>query len=314
MISEKQKQTLEIMKSNLTSAKDFYKPSDVLWKMYSNDFEWRLMNEGINDVQSQEFNKTFSLFSPFTAKLHYFHSSMWLLYNNIKKRDKFSLLEKTEALLTGDANLYFNPSSIIGRQESKAPKNLTWDYLISLDTILNIAEEFPEIISEPCVIGEIGAGWGRIGYFLLQINKKISYNIFDIPHTLLISQEFLRDRVSSNNIFDYETNNKIEKFDKLLLLNEPGIRFNLSCDIEKYANKSIDVFLSVATFQEMSFDQVNSYFDVIDKKGNYLYIQQRYKDLVMQHSLYPCKDNWNVMFDRDVTFHPLWFEKMFKIQ
>jgi len=312
MLTQKQNETLRVMKNNLLNAKYFYKPSDVLWNMLCSNFEMRFNGEGINDVQSQDFNKMFSLLDPFGGKLQYFQTSMWLFYDNLKKRDKYGILDKTDALLTGNNNLYFNANSIAGRPESRPSKNLTWDYLISLDTILNIADVYPQIITEPCVIGEIGAGWGRIGYYLLQINKNVSYNIFDIPHILLISQEYLRDKMSSN-VYLYETNARIENFTKNGLLSEPGIRFNLSCDIEKYADKSLDVIISVATFQEMSIDQIKSYFDVIDKKSDYLYIQQRYKDLVMTYSLYPSKSNWNVMFDRDVTFHPLWFEKMFKI-
>ncbi len=67
-----------------------------------------------------------------------------------------------------------------GRPDHREKKNLTWDYLITLDTIINIAEMYPQIVTDPCVIVDLGAGWGRIGYVLTQINDNISYHILDI--------------------------------------------------------------------------------------------------------------------------------------
>lgn len=307
-MTNKQKQLLEIMKKDIVISKEFYKPSKILWQQISNQFEAILVSEGISDVQSQKYNNSFSLFE-ITNKI-YFGFALWLLYQNIKMKDKFSLLEKTKALLPSNNNLSFNANLIKGRPLYD-DKYLTWDYLISLDTILSIAEIYPAIITDSCVVADLGAGWGRIGYLLLQINKKISYNIFDIPHILLISQEYLKDKINAN-VYEYEKNRNILNFDKDFLLNEPGIRFHLSCNLEKFSDKSIDVFINVASFQEMSLGQVVSYFNIIDKKSIYFYTQQRYEALEMNHSKYPYMEKWDKLFDRDITFYPLWFESMFK--
>ena len=315
MLTELQNKNLHIMKEDLINSDLFFKPSAVLWESLSNRFEETFQRIGINEIQSAEFNNFFSLLDNNAFRTHYFKCAMWMLYNDIKKRDKYFLLEKTSPLIPEGMShdLVYNPANVYGRPDHYLNKDLTWDYLISLDTILNIAEVYPKIITDPCVVADLGAGWGRIGYVLSQINPKISYNIFDIPHTLLIAQEYLRDKIGSVKVYDYLINREIQSFSNNSLIDEPGIRFNLSKDLLKFEDKSIDVFINVACFQEMSYDQVDSYFGIINNKAEYFYTQQRYHDLDMEHKKYPYRANWKKMFDRDITFLPLWFEAMFKL-
>lgn len=314
MLTKYQENILSIMKEDSNNAKEFFRPSNVLWESISNNFEETFNNEGIKEVQSQNFNTLFSLLDNNIFKDHYFKCALWLYYNNLKQKDKFNILNITQPLIPDNLLLSYNPKSINNRPQYFDDKILTWDYLISLDTILSISEYYPEIIGESCVVADLGAGWGRIGYYLSQINPKISYNIFDIPHTLLISQEYIQNNpLKYVNIYNYLSNKSIPLFNKKYLLSHPGIRFHGTQDLEKFDLKSIDIFINVASFQEMNLNQISNYFEIIDNISNYLYSQQRYSDLEMNYSAYPYKSNWEQLYIKDVTFLPLWFETMFKL-
>lgn len=314
MLTPEQQKLLSIMEEDSFSAEDFFQPSKVLWESMSNIFSKYLNEEGIHDIQSQKFNNYFSLLDTEASNKHYFKCSLWLFYNYLKQQDTFGLLKKSNALLPNNSSLYYDPQTINGRPKDYDNKILTWDYLISLNTLINIAEYYPQIVNEPCVVADLGAGWGRIGYYLTQINPKVSYNILDIPHTLLISQEYIQSTISKEiSYYSYLTNKDIPLFTYNFLTQNPGIRFHGTQDLKKFDKKSIDIFINVASFQEMSFNQINSYFELIDNTSHYFYNQQRYSDLEMGYALYPYKGNWNKLFDRDVIFLPLWFENMFKL-
>ena len=286
---------------------EFYKPSASCWKELSKIIDHTVMEEGINNVQSQhQLNSMFS----YVLELGNLKSEipLWVYYTYLKSKDTYGILESTSALPSD--SLDFSASSIKGRPVKNNEKLLNWDYLISIDTIQTIAEINPSILKDTLNICEIGAGWGRVGYYLTQVNKNISYNIFDIPHTLYVAHEYLKKEVKHTQVYDYkESKNLLSK--KIF---KPGISFYTPHFLELFENKSFDLVINIASFQEMNYNQVSGYFNKINDLSNMLYTQQRYSDLVMNYQKYPQYSNWNKVFDRDVNFHPLWFEQMYVIE
>lgn len=286
---------------------NFYKPSATLWKELSKMIDHTVMEEGINNVQSQhQLNSMFS----YVLELGNLKSEipLWVYYTYLKSKDTYGILELTSALPSN--KLDFSASSIKGRPVKNNDKLLNWDYLISIDTIQTIAEVNPSILKDTLNICEIGAGWGRVGYYLTQVNKNISYNIFDIPHTLYVCHEYLKKEVKHTRVYDYQESKDLlsEKIFK------PGISFYTPHFLELFESKSFDLVINIASFQEMNYDQVSGYFNKINDLSNMFYTQQRYSDLVMNYQKYPQYANWNKLFDRDINFHPLWFEQMYIIE
>ena len=284
----------------------FYKASDVLWDELSKKFQKIIRSNGIKNVQAQdEFNHLFSYVLPY-GNLQT-EIPMWLYYNFLKKNDTFGILEKTSTLLSEKYD--FDASNTIGRT-TKEDKVLNWDYLISIDTIQTLASINPSILTDSLKICEIGAGWGRVGYYLTQVNKNISYHIFDIPHVLYVSHEYLRNCVEHIAVYDYEESKKFLKSQD----SKPGIFFHTPHFLENLERKTFDLTINIASFQEMNYDQVNSYFGKINDLSKMLYTQQRYSDLNMNYEKYPRLENWEKVLDKDVNFHPLWFEQFFVIE
>lgn len=285
---------------------NFYKASDTLWKGLSDSLQELIKNNGINNIQSQdEFNNLFSYI------LNYGNLRteipMWLYYNFLKSKDNFGILEKTTALPSGKYD--FSSSFIENRPIKNNEKIINWDYLISIDTIQTIISKNPKILYDEVNICEIGAGWGRIAYYFTQLNKNISYYIFDIPQVLYVSHEYLINNVNHTNIYNYEDSKKMIEHGN----NKNGIFFYTPHFLEMVKEKFFDLTINVASFQEMNPQQVDEYFKKIDLTSKMFYTQQRYSDLDMNYDKYPVHVNWDILIDKDVNFHPLWFEKLYKI-
>ena len=286
---------------------EFYKPSSTCWVGLSKMVNRTIMSEGINNVQSQD--KLNSMFS-YVLDLGNLKSEipLWVYYTYLKSKDTYGILESTSALPSN--SLDFSASSIKGRPVKNDEKLLNWDYLISIDTIQTIAEINPSILKDPLNICEIGAGWGRVGYYLTQVNKNLSYNIFDIPHTLYVAHEYLKKEVKHTQVYDYEESKDLLSKKSI----KPGILFYTPHFLEHFENKSFDLAINIASFQEMNYDQVSGYFNKINDLSKMLYTQQRYSDLDMNYEKYPQYANWNKVLDKDVNFHPLWFEQAYIIE
>ncbi len=79
MLTENQRLSHRKMKEDIGTAKEFYKPSGVLWERLTKEFEQLLEQKGIGEIQSSELNHSFSLLDNDVFKTHYFKCSMWLL-------------------------------------------------------------------------------------------------------------------------------------------------------------------------------------------------------------------------------------------
>ena len=91
---------------------EFYKPSAACWKELSKIIDHIVMEEGINNVQSQhQLNSMFS----YVLELGNLKSEipLWVYYTYLKSKDTYGILESTSALPS--VRLDFNVSSIKGR-------------------------------------------------------------------------------------------------------------------------------------------------------------------------------------------------------
>jgi hypothetical protein len=307
MITQEQKNLLQLMKEDIEKGNELFKASPLVWKSLSSQFESQFHQIGIERVSDQEYAHFFVTPHPLRERTGlYSKYAIWLYYQYLKLRDKFGILEKTEPIHV-DPLFQLDPVEIRKRQKFDT-KILTWEYLISVDDVLSIAEQVPEILTEEVVVGDLGAGWGRIGHILLQINKKASYNVFDIPQTLLIAHEYLSKHVPDEvKVYDYR--HCRENFE----VSTPGVRFFGSNFLEKMEDKAFDVFINVASFQEMTEEQVNMYINLIDKKAKNFFTWQRWDDQRNTYDTYNWPGNWELLYERDMSYYPLWFQQMYRI-
>ncbi len=175
------------------------------------------------------------------------------------------------------------------------------------------------IIRDPVVVLDLGAGWGRIGYVLKRVNPRATYIACDLPEALLISSTYLPRLLPDELVHGYEQNRPLDKFTKQALIAGDGMRFCGAQDLERFQPGSIDFLINVASFQEMTVDQVGAYFALIDKKLNgILYTQQVWQtpsvfNVVSGFDDYPWPSRWQRLFARHTTFSDRYFEAAFRV-
>lgn len=307
-ISIEQITVLQLMRSDNNKSKSPYKATEI-WKSIAKMFENWFYSDGIANVEEHDMNGWFSSPKPGDPKLLRYAS--WLLYQNIKTRDKLGLLTKLEAGSSIKSGYAFDFEGNI----------LSWDILISLDTLYKIYEKDNSIFEKPVIVTDLGGGWGRIGYVLKIANPQATYVIIDLPEVLFVSSNYLPKRLPTSNFLSYRegremnsfTKNKLEKFDGAFL----G-----SFDLEKFDDNSIDFFINVASFQEMTVEQVKQYFDVIDRKVKGLfYTQQLFSSKthtfdmgeISGYESYPFLKSWENISLTTASWSDLYFESIYKI-
>lgn len=301
-LTPQQRQSLLLMRHDNALSGTPFKASDF-WCDINKSFGAWLEVEGILDVESQTFNRYFSGHIPSRV----LYQASWLLYQKVKARDRLNLLGKIPASAKKDSGLgYLFDGNYV-----------SWDLLISLDTLYSIAEVDDTILSNAVTVLDLGPGWGRMGYLLRLANPRIAYIACDLPEGLLISSSYLPRLLPNTRAFYYSDNRAVKVFTKELLLSEAGIRFCGPQDILRFADKSLDYLINVASFQEMTREQVNQYFDIIDHKvSGILYIQEYYDGSKMGHTdreisglqYYPFRQHWKRLYVRNVSFSDQYFE------
>lgn len=308
-LSKEQRNTLELMhQDNSISGSPFV--ASALWQAISRQFDHLFRLEGINHVESQFYNNLFSQPDP-TSPRNYRYA-LWMLYCHVRQRDKWNFLKCLSATASHD-------SETVIVFEGKA---VSWDLLISLNTLYSIAEIDGRIFTEPIVVADLGAGWGRLAYVLKKINPACTCLIFDLPEPLLISMSYLPQLLPGEGCHFYEETREMSSISRKDIMQKSGIWFCGTQDLPRFENKAIDVFINVASFQEMTKQQISSYFEIIDAKVNgLLYLQQywkypAYKDkfnLVSGYEDYPFLPHWKEICKRDITFSDLYFEAIFAV-
>lgn len=175
--------------------------------------------------------------------------------------------------------------------------NPTWGVLTATEILYSINAHIP-ILTEPLTLVDLGAGWGRIGHVLRSFNKNARYIIYDLPESLLISLTYL-PAMTGDVAHPYNH-----------LSDDPGVYFLAAHKLLELPDKSADVFINVASFQEMVHHYINAYLDIIDEKAKTFYSMQREG----RGNPDTChKSHWERLFVRRTLWSNIYYEGMFKL-
>ncbi len=296
-----QQALLNLMRQDNTRAGFPFAPRGV-WIELCRDFHEKFQSQGVPSDDITYFNQSFSQSLPGSPRYHRY--AVYMLYRLVKQRDTHDLLGR------------FDFSTSSGYEVTIDGRRYAWDTLISLDTILSIAEAYPQLLSAPLVVADLGAGWGRIGYFLKRINPRITYISLDLPEISMIAMAVLPKLLPSERANLYGQARASATLSRAQL-GEYGLWFLGSQDLLKIEDGAIDVFINVASFQEMKLSQVMAYFDLIDRKVSGVFYTQQYVvvsdaqrpyNAIAGLEQYPFKPHWSECFKRYATFSERFFE------
>ena len=302
-----QRAILDLMRQDNRASGSPFRATEI-WDGVSRLFEDWFAWEGIADVQTQRMSQLFSGVSRHEPKLLAY--ACWLLYQHIKARDSFDLLSRIPATVSAESGLAFE---FEGRRVS-------WELLISLDTLYAIAEVDDRVLTGPAVVVDLGAGWGRMGYALLAANPRATYIVCDLPEALLVSSTYL-PRLLNVPVQAYAQTRGMTHIDGREFAGQA--LFCGAQDLEKLVDKSVDCLINIGSFQEMTRPQVDEYFSVLDRKvkGLFYTLQLWTADThhlqlgeISGYGAYPFRPQWRQRYLRNVSWSNLFFETVYSIE
>ncbi len=308
-LSSEQAALLELMRDDNRRAGAPYRPNDY-WANESGAFAEVFDVAGINGVENEFYNTRFHGLTLDDHRLYTLF--LWSYYQVVKARDHLGLLGRLQSTLSdAPARLPLVDDKPVrpGRNLEVDGKLLSLDLLASVDDFYNLLELNPAVADQPLVVADLGPGWGRIGYVLAQVNPRLSYALLDIPASLLVSSTYLPQRLPGRSVGTYREARAIERFDNATLRGK-SLWFLGPQDLERMTEGAIDLFVNVASFQEMSEDQVNGYLEVMARvaAGGGGYLRNDWEGVHSRFADYRVPAAWQQIFLRRSRFSPACFE------
>lgn len=153
-------------------------------------------------------------------------------------------------------------------------RNINLDVLRHVFTMRMINKKFKDDL----IVCSIGDGRSNlVSPLLMQNNIKKTISI-NLPEILIADIELILKIIDEKYIKIADNEHDLNNF-----LKDDSVKLILipSNKMEILNNKNIDLFVNIASFQEMKNETVNQYFDIIKKNQSYLYCcNRKYKKLV----------------------------------
>ena len=309
-LTTEQADLLERMRADNSGAGAPYSASPH-WKEVSDLFERCFEEEGIQNPEEQYYNLRFSGFAPKDDRLHRY--VCWMYRNLLDERDSLGLLSRLRASCKeGNGFAYaFRDGS-----------HLSLDLLLSIDDFYCLYELNPAVATDPVVVVDLGAGWGRLGHVLRSVNPKSTYVVLDLPEALIVSLTHLPRLFPGEPVGSYIQAQSIKELNKESLA--PAKMWFLGPqDIEPMGDASADFVVNIGSFQEMPLEYVSAYLKQFGRiaSGGHFFTRQLHEGSAHGHHLgeidglhqYPFPTEWNRRFLRPALFSDAFFEAGFAI-
>lgn len=266
-----------------------------------------LITTVIGEMQHRTYVSNNTQATYFQRKIYALY--LLFLYEYVLDHDKLGLFDKLEEPMVG------NPI-VVEESGKKISQDISNSYMEYSYIRHAIGEDFPQVKT----IAEIGGGYGRLSYLfhLLHQGEGIKIVLIDLPPALLVAQWYLRKVFPDAKIMPYQNfSNFLEikgDFEK------SSICFLLPHQLELLPAATIDLLINVSSLQEMSREQINHYYELIDQKTQYFYTKQwvlweNPEDKISVPAIiYPTRPHWGLLEARINPVHTEFFEAMFKVR
>lgn len=229
------------------------------------------------------------------------------LHEYVGDNDAYGLFQGLEEPLVG------NP--IVIRKDGK---NISQDISNSYLEYSYVRHALGDDFKNIGTVAEIGGGYGRLSYLfhLLHHNEGLKITLIDLPPAMLVADWYMRKVFPEANIMGYRRFSRFSEIEKEY--RESSIRFLLPHQIELLPDGEIDLLINVSSLQEMSREQINHYYELVDKKAKYFYTKQwvmwdNPEDKISVPAvIYPTRPHWMLSGARLNPVHSQFFEAVFK--
>lgn len=142
------------------------------------------------------------------------------------------------------------------------------------------------------IIADLGAGYGKLAYYLIKDLKESVFVDIDLPETICLAAYYLMTTFPEKKVFLYGEDdfnkNIIEKYDLIFLP---------SYEITKLENDSVDLFINRNSLGEMSGDTAHHLIKIISEKTNKYFFHMNHNNL---RNKYVNSDNGLLASEYDI--------------
>lgn len=231
------------------------------------------------------------------------------LYEYVKDNDALGLFEKIEEPLVG------NPI-VIQKDGKQISQDISNSYMEYSYVRYALGSDFKNIKA----VAEIGGGYGRLSYLfhLFHNSEGLKITLIDLPPAMLVAHWYMGNVFPEAKIMSYRNFTKFSEIEEEY--KAASIRFLLPHQLELLPEGEIDLLINVSSLQEMSREQINHYYELIDQKAKYFYTKQwvmweNSEDKISVPAvIYPTRPHWKLLDARLNPVHSQFFEAMFKVR
>ena len=168
------------------------------------------------------------------------------------------------------------------------------------------------------LVVELGGGYGRIAWAMLNAVPGVRYVVCDIPPALAIAQRYLTELFPERRTFPFRGFDDPRSVAHELARSD--IAFVLPHQLAMFPPLDADLFINVSSLHEMRPDQIGMWFRLIDRHtAGRFYTKQWirsinvFDDLVIARGDYPVPAHWQVLLDREIEVPPGFFEAVYRV-
>jgi putative sugar O-methyltransferase len=231
------------------------------------------------------------------------------LYEYVKDNDEFGLFAKLEEPMVG------NPI-VIEKGCKRISQDISNSYMEYSYIRHALGNDFPKVKT----VAEIGGGYGRLGYLfhLLHQGEGVKIVLIDLPPAMLVAHWYLRKVFPKARTMGYRNFSSFSEIEEEFKLSP--ICFLLPHQLELLPEGTIDLLINVSSLQEMSRNQINRYYELVDEKAHYFYSKQwvwwenSVDKISVPAVIYPTRPDWELVNARLNPIHTEFFEAIFKVR
>jgi putative sugar O-methyltransferase len=228
------------------------------------------------------------------------------LWEHARRRDTLGLLEENEEPRLGEALLVRHR----GRSISEDLANSALE--------MSAIAEGGGLPTPGSLVVELGGGYGRLAWLMLEAIPGLRYVVCDIPPALAIAQRYLTELFGELPTFRFRPFS-----DPATVMSEierARLVFLLPHQLAALPPLGADLFVNISSLHEMRHDQIATWFALIDRhtRGHF-YTKQWvhsvnvFDDLVVNRDEYPVPGHWHAALDREVEATPGFFEAVYRV-
>ena len=238
-------------------------------------------------------------------KLELYREYLALMYEYALRRDRSGLLAALDEPTLG------NPIGV-----RRSGRLISQDLVNSVRERNTIIGAMEASADTHFTLGELGAGYGRLGYVLLKTTK-CRYFVFDIPPALYVSQWYLTNLFPGRRAFRFRPFDTFKEIESGL--SQSDLAFFTPNQLTKFPAGYFDLFANISSIHEMRRDQIKHYMELMGRATkSTLYLKQQ-KDyvnpvdnLVIGRNDYPVPSGWAPSQERFDLINPGFFERIYR--